>query len=212
VVVPFRGRLFPNTGLVRGLRGVHIAVLNHDTDDAEGIGNNGALRRPDDIDLATEHEYQCSDKKDAQAEEIRGPEVDIAFHVWSSEQGERADVDTPVEDHVDSLYGDCRVDDDALASLVIVTNDHLPPFVLIGDEGSNVGLDATGSKTDDKNSSNEATETCAVIEGCWDGCAGEDQETGHVDETKDYDGVVLSEILVGNDGTEDRCDWSTVSH
>jgi hypothetical protein len=104
--------------------------------------------------------------------------------------------------HVDALNGDRGVNDDTLASLVIVANNHLSPLVLVGNQGRDVGLDTTSSETDNDDSDDEASETRIVVESRRDGRAGKDEETDDVDTAEDDNGVVLSEILVGNDGTE----------
>lgn len=73
---------------------------------------------------------------------------------------------------------------------------------MIGNQGRNVGLDTSSSETDDDNSNNVTSETSAVIQSGRNGCAGEDDKTEDVDAAEDDDGVVLSKVLIGNDGTE----------
>jgi hypothetical protein len=107
-----------------------------------------------------------------------------------------------VEDHVDPLNSDGGINDDTLASLVIMANNHSSALVLVGNQRRNVRLDATSSETDNNDSNDETSETRAMVESSRDSCTGEDQETGHVDETEDDNGVVLSEVLVGNNGTK----------
>jgi len=107
-----------------------------------------------------------------------------------------------VAHHVNPLNGNGRVDDDALASLVVLANNHLSPLVLIGNQGRNVGLDTTSSQADDDDGNNEPTETSAMIESNRERGKGKDEQTDDVDAAEDDNGVVLSEILVGNDGTE----------
>lgn len=41
----------------------------------------------------------------------------------------------------------------------------------------------------------------------WQGSSPENNETDPVEDTKDQDGLVLSEILISNDGTENRRDY-----
>jgi hypothetical protein len=107
-----------------------------------------------------------------------------------------------VEDHVDPLDSDGGVNDDTLASLVIMANDHLPALVLVGNQRRNVGLDTTGSETDDNDSNDEAGQTRTMVKSSRDRSTSKDQETDHVDEAEDDNGVVLSEVLVGNNGTK----------
>lgn len=201
VVIPTKNSSLSERGLVRRLRGVHVASLNHHEDDAEGICDDRPLRRADDVDLATEDEDQRSDEEDTQTQEVSGPEIDVALHVRSGEESETADVDTEVEHHVDALDGDGRIYDDLLAGLIIVANDHLSPLVLIGNQGGDVGLDTTGSETNDDNGYDEATEAGAVIQSSWNRCAGQDEQTDHVDYAEDDDSVVFAKVLISNDGT-----------
>jgi hypothetical protein len=98
VVVPLGNSIVSNSRLVCGLRSVHLAVFDHDPDDAESVGDDGALGRADNVNLATENEDQETDEEDAQTHEVGSPEVDVALQVGGCEQGERSGVDAPVED------------------------------------------------------------------------------------------------------------------
>jgi hypothetical protein len=98
VVVPHENLGLAHTGLVRWLSSIHLAVLDHQPDNTEGIGNDGSLRRSDNIDLATEDEDEQPDEEDAETEQVGGPEVDVALQVRGSEQRQRSGVDAPVED------------------------------------------------------------------------------------------------------------------
>lgn len=109
--------------------------------------------------------------------------------------------------HVDSLNGDCRVDNHTLASLVIVSNNHLSPLVLIGNKRSNVRLDTTSSEANDDDSNNEATESSTVVKSGRDRSACQNEQSDDVDQAENDDGVVLSEVLIGNDGTQDWSHW-----
>lgn len=203
LVVPGDGAAVAVLGLVGRLGGVHVAAGNHDPESAEGIGDDGAGWRADDVGLASEDEGDGSNHEDAETEQVGGPEADVQLHVRGGQQGERTDVDTGVEDHVDSLDGDGRVDDDTLASGQGRDGGHTA-LVLVSDQGSDIGLDTTGTDTDDDDRGNESTETSSVGERVVDRGSHEDDETGHVDEAEVQNGLVLSEVLVGNNGTEDR--------
>jgi hypothetical protein len=201
VVIPAKCSSLAEASLVGWLCTVELAGLDHHPDNAEGVCNDGTLGRSNNVDFASEDEDQSSYEEDAQTQEECRPEIDIALHVRSCEQGEAADIDTEVEYHVDPLNGDSRVDNDALASLVVVTNDHLSALVLIGDKRSHVRLDTTSSETNNDNGHNETTKTSAVVKGRGDGCASEDEKTDDVNSAEDDDGVVLSKILISDDGT-----------
>ena len=108
----------------------------------------------------------------------------------------------PVEDHVDPGNGDRRINDDALTGLLVRANNHLATLILIGNQGSDVGLDTTSSKTDNDDRSNEPAKTSASLKSRRNGCQGEDKKTDHVDAAEDNNSVVLSHVLIGDDGTE----------
>lgn len=143
--------------LVGRLGGIHVAVLNHHPDGAEAVGNDRALRRTYDVDLATQNEDNSTEKEHAQAEKEGGPKSDIPLHIWRRDSGERAQVDTEIEYHVDPRDGDGRVDDDALARLRIGCDLHLATLVLIGNQRGDIRFDASCADTDDYNGRDETS-------------------------------------------------------
>lgn len=207
VVVPGQGDL--RTGVLAlpgGLGGVHVAVLDHHPESLEGVGDNGALRRAHDVVLATNNEHQGTGGEHAKTEQVGGPETNVLLHVWSSQQGERSQVDTAVEDHVDALNGQRRVDDDAL-SLLGSLESHLLPLVLIGDQRSNVTLDTTGTETDDQDCHDETTQTSTVLQSGGNRSADQNQETNEIDTTEQDNSLVLAEVLISDNGTNDGSNW-----
>lgn len=160
------------------------------------------MGRANHVELAAENNDQGTNHEHAETEKVGGPEVDIQLHVRSGEKGERTEVDASVEDHVDTLNGQGGVDDHALP-LLGGGDGHLLPLVLIGNQRSHVTLDTTGTQTDDQDGDNETTDTRAVIQGRRDGGTDEDEQTNHVDDTEQHNGLVLAEVLIGDDGTED---------
>lgn len=117
---------------------------------------------------------------------------------WRCEQRKSADVDGPVENHVDSLNGDIGVDDHSFAFFGD-TDLHGPASVLFGDQRGNIGLDATRAQTGEQDGGDEATKTGATGKRAGDRGAHQDQQACHVDAGKGEDGLVLAEILIGND-------------
>jgi len=107
VIVPVESSVLAESGLVRGLSSVKLASLEHHPHCTEGVGDDGSLRRSDDVDLATENKNQKTDEEDAEAQEVGRPEVDIALHVRGSKQRQRSGVDAPVEDlrELDIFWG-----------------------------------------------------------------------------------------------------------
>jgi hypothetical protein len=201
VIVPSENSSLSEPGLVRRLRAVQFACLDHEPHDAESISDNRALRRSNNVNLASENKDQRTDEKDAQTEQEGRPEVNVALHVRGGEQRKTSDVDAEVENHVNPLNGDRRVDDDLLAGFVIVSNNHTPPLVLVRNERCNVRFDSTSSKTNNNDGYDETSKAGAVIQSRGDRCAGEDEKTDHVDTTEDDNGVVLAEVLISDNGT-----------
>ena len=204
VVVPGQSGLgVAVLALPAGLGGIHVAVDNHHTESLEGVGDNGSLRGTHNVVLAAEAENQGSDGEHAETQQVAGPETNVLLHVGSGQEGQRTNVDTSVEDHVDTLDGQGRVNDDALA-LLGGGQSHLLALVLIGNQGSNVTLDTTSSKTNDQDRNDETTQTGTVFQGGRDGSADQNQETDEVNNTEQNDSLVLSEVLISNDSTNDR--------
>jgi len=202
VVIPVESGVLAKSSLVRRLSSVELASLDHHPHCTEGVSDDRSLRRADDVDLAAENENEKTDEEDAETQEVSRPEVDITLHVWGGKQGERSSVDAPVEDHVNPLNGNGRVNDDALASLVVLSNDHLSSLVLVGNQRRNVGLDTSSSQTNNDDGNDETTEASAMIESSRERGKGKDEQTDDVDAAEDDDGVVLAEILIGDDGNE----------
>lgn len=80
-----------------------------------------------------------------------------------------------------------------------MSDDHLPPLVLIGNQGRNIGFYTTSSKTDNDDRGDKTSEPRAMIKSGGNGGASQDEKSEHVDEAEDDDGVVLSEVLIGDD-------------
>lgn len=93
VVIPKSGGRLAETSLVRRLWAIHVAGLDHLTNDTESVGDDRALRWADDVDLAAEDQDERTDEEDAQTQQVGGPEVGVALHVGSREQGQRTNVD-----------------------------------------------------------------------------------------------------------------------
>jgi hypothetical protein len=114
---------------------------------------------------------------------------------------------TKVEHHVNALNGDGGIDNDLFTRLLIGANYHLSAAILVCNERSDVGLDASSTDADNNDGCNEAAETSSLLESARDGGGDQDEETGYVDEREDENGVVFSKVLVCNDGSEDGCHW-----
>jgi hypothetical protein len=116
----------------------------------------------------------------------------------------------PIKDHVDPLVCDCRVDDGAFSSLLDL-DCHCAALILVRDEGSNVGLDTTGTETDDDDSCNVSSERMASFDRCGKCSRPENQQTDPVNSGEDQDCVVFAQVLISDDGTKDGCHCVIVS-
>lgn len=184
--------------------GIGAAPDNHHAEGLEGVGDDGALGRSDNVRLAAGDEDNDANVEHAEAHEEGGPEALVLFHKGRGHEGEGTEVDTPIEDHVDSLVGDGRVDDDALARFFRLDG-HATALVLVGNEGGNVGLDTTGAEANNDDGDNVASKTGGVAGGGERG-GPENQEADPVDAEEDDNGLVLAEILIRDDGTENGGD------
>lgn len=211
VVVP--GHVGPGTVVGRlpaGLGSIHVAVDNHDPQRLEGVGDNGALGRANDVVLAAEDEHHGTDSEHAQAKQITGPEANVLLHVRSGQQRQRSHVDTAVEDHINALNRKGRVNDNTLA-LLGGGHGHLLALVLVGNQRSNVTLDTASSQTDDQDRHNEATNTGSMVKSRGDGRANQDEESDQVNDTENHDGLVFTEVLISDDGTDDGGNFEQMS-
>ena len=206
VVVP-GDRLSLSVGSApRGLRSIGVARDNHQADSLEGIGDNGSLRRADDVVLLRQDQDDDADAEHAEAHHISSPETLVHLHERSGEKRETSDVNASVEHHVDLLESDCRVDDDTLARFGDGSDRQSLASVLVSNQRRNVRLDATSSKSDNDDGGDIATKSGTGLDRSRKrGCPKNDQ-TNPVDNSEDQNCVVLSEVLIGNDGTENGSD------
>jgi hypothetical protein len=95
--------------------------------------------------------------KHAQAHQIRRPEADISFHVGRCQERQSSNVDAAIKDQIYTLDCDRGVDYDTLTSLGNGFDCHLLPLVLICNQGTNIGFDATSTDSNYQDRSDEAT-------------------------------------------------------
>jgi hypothetical protein len=153
-------------------RCVSVASLDHHANSLERIGDDLALRRTNDVGFTSEDQDEDSEVEHDEAQEERSPEALGLFHERSRDQRQGAKVDTPIENHcgtiyvswcfatsagegnksltVDPLVCDGRIDDGTFPSLLDLDG-HKAALVLVGNQGRNVGLDATSAEADDNN-------------------------------------------------------------
>lgn len=135
----------PVGGLVRRPGGFHGAPVDEaDPHRFEGVGHDRPSGGPCDVELLAEDEDGETEAEGEQAHQVDRPEALVFLHEDGGDETEGAEVDAPIEDHVDALKGDGGGLDDALAGLEGLDLEfgfgHL-----LGDEGGHVGFDASGA-------------------------------------------------------------------
>jgi hypothetical protein len=198
------GVTIPEFLLVGGLWRIHVSVLGHDPESFECVGDDGSLRRTDNVELSAQNDYNGSDGEHAYTQQICRPETHIALHVWGGQQRKGTSIDTTVEDQVDTLNGDGGIDDDSFTRWEGLDG-HSLPGVLIGNQRADVGFDTSGPDSDDENGGDETTHPGTILERDREGRQQEDEQTDHIDTAGADDGPVFSNILIRENGTKD---WS----
>ena len=94
---------------------------------------------------------------------------------------------------------DGRIDDGAFSSLLDLDG-HCAALILVCDQGSDVGLDATSTKANDDDSCDVSSEGMASGDRRGKGGRPQNQKTNPVDSGEDQDGVVFAKILISDDG------------
>lgn len=206
VVVPGNRLSLSVGGAPRWLGGVGVACDDHQTDGLESIGNDGSLRRADDVVLLRHNQDDDTDAEHAEAHHVSGPEALVHLHERSGEKRETSNVDASVEHHVDPLECDRRIDDNTLASLLNGSDSESLASVLVGNKGRNVRLDATSSESDNDDGGDIASKSGASLDRSRERGRPQNDQTNPVDHSEDQNRVVFSEVLVGNDGTENGGD------
>jgi len=130
----------------------------------------------------------------------RSPEALGLLHERSRDQRQGAKVDAPIKYHVDPLVCDGRIDDGAFSSLLDLDG-HCAALILVCDQGSDVGLDATSTKANDDDSCDVSSEGMASGDRRGKGGRPQNQKTNPVDSGEDQDGVVFAKILISDDGS-----------
>lgn len=190
----------------RRLRSVGVAGDDHQTKRLKSVGDDGSLRRTNDVVLLRHDENDDTDAEHQEAHQVCSPESLVFLHEWCREQRQATNVDAGVKHHVDPLEGDGGVDNDTLASLGDGGESHLLASVLVGDERRNVGFNTTGTETNDDDSRNVATEGSAMLDSHGERGCPQDHQSNPVDRGECQNRVVLSEVLISYNGTQDWCD------
>ena len=68
--------------------------------------------------------------------------------------------------------------------------------ILLGNEGADVGLDATSPESDNDHSRDQTTQRCTMFDGRWEGGTEQDEQSEHVDDGEVQYRVVPSQVLV----------------
>lgn len=206
----------------RGLDLLPSVTLLPVLDGLDGVGSDTVTKSLEEqLDSRSEHTsgrrcklvLRLAENQDGDGEEEEDEgnqegqvETDVTFsedHAKLASKG--TPVDEPVEPVVNTGGGDGRVDNDKLA--VAILNTKRVVGQLLHDERRNIGLEGTRSKTSDEQTENEDTQRSVGL--IHDGRCSRDDEDGVTDfsdEDRVEDGLVATEVLVGNPGTEQRAD------
>lgn len=205
-VVPRNADVAVHGGQIGRLGSVHAAVLDHHECTLEGIGDDALLWCADDDGLLGEEEDGDTDNEHAETHEVRAPESNVQLHVRGCNERERTDVDASVENHIDSLDRDRRVNDHALAVL-LSSDGHRASLILIGDQRCDIGLDTTSTGANDQESDDEASDTgAAIVDDARNRRDSQNKKTSTVNDGEDEDSVVTTEVLISDDGAANGSD------
>ena len=108
------------------------------------------------------------------------------------------------------MVGDGWVNNGPLAA-VLDLDGHLAALVLICDERRDIGLDAASAEANDNNGRHIAAKRRAVLDRDRECGSPKDEQSNPVDTAEDEDSLVLAQVLVGDNGAQNWCDWEFVS-
>lgn len=132
------------------------------------------------------------------------PESNILLNVNHGDlTGEGTDVDEHVEVKEDTRDGNVGVRDDTLASLLIDDNTGLGLLVLLGNQRRDVGLESAGSKPKNDDTQDERSDSISASEHVGDSRDNKQNVTDDGEGDGDEDGVKATEVLIGDNGTDD---------
>ena len=118
VIVPSYSTGATVGNLIGRLCGFHVALcLETNPECLHCLEKNGTTGRTDGVFLLADNEDNNGDEKEAERKEICSPEINLEFQPDSCDGGKRSNVDTPVENVVQTLNGDIRVNDNSFATL-----------------------------------------------------------------------------------------------
>lgn len=202
--------LFPHGAVVPvlpGLNGVCGDTASEGLEEElEGRAHDVAARGTENVVLLAEDEDRDTDDEHDGGDKVGKVETDVALSVDHTDLADQCtNVDEEVEPVVDTGNGDSRVDDDALALLRL--DAHALLGNLLGDEGRNVGLECSGSETHDDESENEDAERGVCLGQNGRGRGGNQDDVADLsNEDGVEDGLVATEVGVGNPCSEQRAD------
>lgn len=181
-----------------------VPGFDHHADSLEGVGDDGALRWAHYVRLPAQDKGCNTNIEHAEAHQVSSPETLVFLHKWSGQKRQTSKIDAPIEDHIDSLEGDGRVDDGPLTAPLDLDS-HLVALVLICDQRRNIGFDATRPETDDHDSCYIATERMAIVKRNRESGGPQNKQAYPIDSAEDDNRLVAAEILISDDGAEN---WS----
>lgn len=136
----------------------------------------------------------------------RAPEPDIFLNVDHGDlTGKGADVDEHVKVQKDTREGDIGIRDDTLASLLVDDHTRLGLLVLLGNKWGDVGLESTGTKSENNDAENERNDGVVASENVRDRTYDKEDVPYYGKCDRNEDGVEAAKVLISNDSTDDGC-------
>lgn len=207
-----RGRLdrVPHVAVVPVLPGGD-GVSGHATTESleeklESRAHDVAARGTEDVELLAEDQDGKGNDEHDGGDQVSQPETNVSLSVNHADlTDKRTNVDEEVEPVVDAGGGDSRVNNDASGATGL--NTHLLLGNLLGNEGSNVGLESSSSETHDDETENEDTESSVgVLEDRGGGGSDKDNVTDFSNKDRVENSLETTKVGVGNPCTEKGAD------
>lgn len=170
----------------------------------EGRAHDVTRRGLENVELLAEPQNRQADDEHDSGDQISQVETDITLSVDHAKlASESTNVDEEVEVVVDAGDGDSRVNNDTLA--VLLLNAHALFRDLLGNQGRNVGLERSRTKTHDENTDNECTQSAIrLVKNRGNRRDRENDVTDFSDNNRVDNGLEATEISISNPSTEKR--------
>lgn len=137
-----------------------------------------------------------------EGDQIRQPEGVLCLDIDGNEGRKSSHIHSPVEPHEEFLHREFRVDDDPFSSLESLEH-RSGILILLCTHRSDICFDAARAEANCDHGGDESSESGTIPECRWRRSRDEDDETDNVDTGGYEDCLELSEILIGDNGSND---------